>query len=104
VITGELFNRKNIVTSVSIVWSFIFQDAQRSHCYLLHMLFCACCYSQKPYPIAYPIAPQPSNEPDEHLLERNETRRVGSTNTRSSVLDGVAIRSLASADPSDPRK
>lgn len=40
------------------------------------------------------------NTPEHHprtssLLERNETRRVGGTDTRSSVLDWVAIKMLA---------
>jgi hypothetical protein len=43
--------------------------------------------SQKPNPSA-PM------QPNDHLLERNETRRVGSTNTGSTVLDGVAAYSL----------
>ena len=57
-----------------------------------------CSYTQMPDPIAFPMPQCHWWEPSvhQHLLERNETRRVGGTNTGSSVLDRSAAQSLAS--------
>jgi hypothetical protein len=38
----------------------------------------------------------PCNQDPDHLLKRNETGRVRGTNTRPSVLDGLAVAMLAS--------
>jgi hypothetical protein len=80
-----------------------FWRMQRFHCYLSTAAHCLVAESTQMHLHPYPIALQkPSELETKQLLEGNETRRVGGTNTRSSVLDWVAVRLLVTCASSNP--
>lgn len=48
--------------------------------------------------------PDPNAHPKQHLLEGNETGRVGGTNTGATVLDWVAILHVSHCPKGKPQK